>query len=168
MIKQLENLVQNEATVESFEYSGAGFISLPNGYRQYSPIDLKNNGGVLITEGDFSQVQIWMPPTTIHYSPVATTTIPGPVPTTTPLPTFTYPNAPQWALVVAQCPEGIPVHGSTAKVNYATIPASATSEENCCTFALDGSKNLFIAFNDLVGAYYDNSGDVRVMVKLIK
>jgi hypothetical protein len=171
MIKNNEVATINEVTVKSFDYSGAKFTAMPNGWRQYGLIDLLTHGGSLITEGSFTKVQIWMEPTVVKYSPEpsAFVTLPGPDPVTDPKSTFTYPTAPQFSLVAVQCLDGVPVSGTKAKVNYTPILISATSERDCQTIHLDNSnKNLFIAFNDKVDAYYDNSGDVSIMVKLIK
>lgn len=168
MIKNIEIQAQHETTVKSFKHSKAEFIALPDGWRQYSPIDLAKIGGSLISTGSFSRVEIWMEPTTVHFSPSATVVLPGPNPVTGPKDTFAYPLAPQFDLVVLQCPDGVPAKGVEAKVNYTAMSVTATSENDCQSVSLDRNiKNLFVAFNDKTDAYYDNSGDVQLMVKLI-
>lgn len=167
MIKNNEVSTRNEVTVENFQFTAPGFIPLPDGWREYHPVSVMQDGGALITEGEFSALQVWMPSTIVRVSPQQTVQVPNPAQPWPPKSTFTYPNAPQFAMVVVQCPNGLPHPGSNVEVEYTTILPTATSEERCQTIRLDGSKNVFIAFNDLAGAYYDNGGNVRVMVKLI-
>jgi hypothetical protein len=165
MKKTIDTIATDKTTIDSFKYSGAQFKALPDGWRLYGPIDVSNNGGSMITEGTFSKVQVCMDPTVVNYSPIASTTLPGPNPMTSPKPTFTYPEAPQFDLVIVQCEGGVPEHGQKAEVTYTPMLASATSLKDAQTIELNNSKNVFIAFNDLVGAYYDNSGEVYVRVK---
>lgn len=168
MKNSTHTITSQKTPIDSFKYSGSQFKALPDGWRLYGPIDVSKNGGSMISEGEFSKVSVCMDPTDVHYSPTAKTTLPGPNPMTSPKPTFSYPEAPQFDLVIVQCAESVPVYGQKAEVTYTPMLASATSLQDAQTIELDGSKNVFIAFNDLVGAYGDNSGEVYVRVKLEK
>jgi len=159
---------QDIATVDNLQFTKADFTAEPNGWRKYGPISVLDNGGSLITTGAFSKMDVYIEPSKVHWTTKENCFVmaPGPDPQFSPESDFTYPEAGRFTIVATQCVDGLPQVGSSAKMEYTVIEPQATSITNLQTIELNGQKNIFFAFNDLAGAYADNSGEFYVYVKL--
>ncbi len=159
---------EETTTVNDFQFTEAGFTAEPNGWRKYGPISVLDNGGSLISTGAFSKMDVYIEPTKVHWTTKENCFVmaPGPDPQWSPKSDFTYPNAGRFTIVATQCADGLPQKGSNTKVGYTVIEPSATGIANLQTIDLNSQKNIFFAFNDLAGAYADNSGEIYVHVKL--
>ena len=162
------NISQYTTTINNFTYSTQATWNAADGhdYEIWTGFELAMNGGSLISSQEITQVHLWVPETAVNNSPGTQVTLPGPSPMTQPKSTFTYPQAPQFALVVVQVLGGLPKQGENVKVNYVPIPIEATTYGNRTVVYMDCTQaNFFIAFNDLVGTYGDNSGDLEIMME---
>ncbi len=138
------------------------FKAEPEGWRRYLKIPVDKNGGALITKGSFGHVKVYCETQSVFYGGRRE---PREIPKgkERPLEDLLYPEAICLGVVLFQ----LAADGKTA--SYFPVTVTATDKEHANEFELDAkTKNLYVAYNDKPGMYYDNNGPFDIHVKLIQ
>ncbi len=131
----------------------------PDGWQEFSGIPADKAGGGMINAGSWKAVYIYCPPGQEWSNRGnAERPVPGGISGTDK--NFTFPAANKYSTVIYQLDKD----GET--MNYRQL--TSTSKDEPDYIALDpNTKNIYVAFNDLDGAYGDNSGTIKVSTKTV-
>ena len=160
-------LMSTTTAVTNFEfdnYTGnKHFAPQANGWRKYCQIPTNKNGGAQISAGSFDSVDIYCEKQEWNWNgnnktqtPLGTGSSSWPERATGP----TYPDAFRWGVVLCQ----VSTKSGKTLVTYHQVTATELNKPQ--TIKLDPNiKNIYIAVNDGVNNYNDNSDDFSVCVK---